>query len=66
METKQIVDSILENVRAEITAFVENEPKIQCPVEYELKVIEIAKLFSKNLILTSQGKIPGSRNLKKK
>ena len=66
METKQIVDSILENVRAEITQFVEKEPTIQCPIEYELRVLELARIFSRKLILETQGKIPKSRNSKKK
>lgn len=66
METKQIVDSILENVRAEITQFVEKEPTIKCPIEYELKVLELARIFSRTLVLESQGELPKSRNFKKK
>ncbi len=63
MEIKKIVDSILENVRGEITQFVEKEPTIICPIEYELTVLEITKTFARQLISESQGKIPKSGNL---
>lgn len=66
METKTVVDSILETVRAEISHFIEQEPDIQCPVEYEMRVLEISRTMSKNLILGAQGKLPKSRNSKKK
>ncbi len=66
METQQVVDSILETVRAEITTFIEEESQIKCPIEYETRVIQIARAFSMNLISQSQGKLPKSRNGKKK
>lgn len=66
METKQLVDTILETVRAEMTAFIDHESKIKCPVEYETRVIEIARTLSRSLIQGSQGKLPKSRNGKKK
>ena len=66
METKQLVDAILETVRAEMTTFIEEESDIKCPVEYETRVIEIARTMSRNLIAVSQGTLPKSRNGKKK
>ncbi len=66
MENKQIVESILETVKEEIAQFVEHESEIKCPVAYETRVWEIARTISKNLILGTQGKLPKSRNLKKK
>ena len=66
MEKQQIVDSILETVRSEVLDFVEHESSITCPIEYELRVIEIARTMAKNLILGSQGSLPRSRNSKKK
>lgn len=66
METKQLVDAILETVRAEMTTFIEDESEIKCPVEYETRVIEIARTMSRNLIAGSQGTLPKSRNGKKK
>jgi len=66
METKQLVETILETVRVEMTTFIEEESEIKCPVEYETRVIEIARMLSKNLIIGSQGKLPKSRNGKKK
>jgi len=66
METNQIVDSILETVRDEMTTFVDQESSIKCPIEYETRVIEIARLMSLRLIQGAQGKLPKSRNGKKK
>lgn len=66
MDTKALVDSILETVRADISEFVEQEPDIECPIEYELRVLEIGRKVSRNLILISQSKMPKSRNSKKK
>lgn len=66
METKQTVDSILETVRTEISQFVEQEPSITCPIEYEKRLIEIARNFAKTLLLGTQGELPKSRNFKKK
>ena len=67
METKeQILESILRNVRTEVSQFLEIESKITCPIEYELKLIEASRNFARTIIEKSQGKIPKSRNLKKK
>lgn len=66
METKQLVDSILETVRTEITDFVNQESEIRCPIEYELRLIEIGRLMSRNLLIEAQGRLPKSRNSKKK
>ena len=66
MENKQLVDSILETVRAEISDFVDQESDIKCPIEYETRLIEIARSFARNLLLGTQGHLPKSRNSKKK
>lgn len=66
METKKIVNSILENVRGEITQSVKVKPTITSPIEYELTFLEIAKTFVMLLISKSEGKIPKSRNLIKR
>ena len=66
MESDQIVDSILETVRTEMMELVESESTIKCSIEYELKVLEIARTVAKNLVLGSQRGVPKSRNTKKK
>ena len=66
METKQIVENILETVRAEISEFVEQESSIECPIEYEKRLLSIAQNVAKNLLLGTQGELPKSRNTKKK
>ena len=60
METNKIVDSILETVKEEITLFVEQESSINCPIEYETRVINIARMMSQRLIQGAQGKVPKS------
>lgn len=66
MEHQDIVESILKTVKSEVSVFVGEESSIQCPIEYESRVIEIARKFSQGLILGTQGKLPKSRNAKKK
>ncbi len=64
-QKKQIVDSILETVRKEMSVFIEEESDIRCPIEYELRVTKIAQNFARSLITGAQGKLPKSRNAKK-
>lgn len=66
METKNLVDSILETVKSEITDFVEQESSITCPIEYETRLLDIARNVAKNILLGTQGTLPRSRNSKKK
>lgn len=67
MDTKdQILEAILSNVRAEVSLFLEEETKITCPIEYEQKLIEMSRNFARTVIEKGQGKMPKSRNLKKK
>lgn len=67
MENKQaIVDSILETVREEVTEFVEQESKIKCPIDYEKRVLDIARRLAHGLVSGTQGPLPKSRNSKKK
>ena len=63
---KQIADSILEAVRQEVTEFLEVEDQITSSLEYEDKVLTIARKFARELVVKSAGKIPKSRNAKKK
>ncbi len=53
-------------MREELTQFVEQESKITSSLEYEERVAELSRKFASGLITNSQGKMPGSRNLKKK
>ena len=41
METRQIVDSILEAVREEVTQFVETHDQITSSLEYEERLLDI-------------------------
>jgi len=67
MEDKQqLVDSILEAVREEVMHFVEEEGAIESSVEYEEKVLELCRQFGRSVITGTSGKMPKSRNSKKK
>ncbi len=67
MESKQqLVDSILESVRKEVSEFVAVEGSITSSIEYEEKVLEVARKFAKELVLGTSGELPQSRNAKKK
>lgn len=64
-KSKEIVDSILESMRAELTQFVDEESQIKSSLEYEERVLELSRKFAAGLITKSQGKMPKSRNSKK-
>lgn len=66
MDKQQLVDSILETVREELNEFVEQESKITSSIEYEERVISIARKFAQGIIQGTQGELPKSRNSKKK
>jgi hypothetical protein len=65
METKKIVDSILESMREELTQFVASQGEITSSLEYEERVVELSRQFGAGIISKSMGKLPKSRNLKK-
>ena len=65
MKTKQIVDSILESMRVELTQFVEAQDKITSSLEYEDQVIGLSRQFGAEIISKSMGNMPKSRNSKK-
>ena len=62
MESKEKVDRILESLRAEVTAFVEQESEIKTSLEYEERVLELSRQFAKGLI----GESPAGSSLPKK
>lgn len=65
MKNKEIVDSILESMRSELSAFVDQQGEISSSVEYEERVLALSRKFANDVILKSQGKLPKSRNSKK-
>ena len=66
MKDKQITELILDAMRKEVEEFIHKESEITDPVEYEEKVLALSRKFAKELIGKSQGKLPKSRNSKKK
>jgi len=66
MKDKQIASSILDALREEVEEFVKKESEITDSIEYEEKVLALSRKFAKELISQSHGKLPKSRNSKKK
>ena len=66
METKQIVTSILRTIEQELTDFINEQSQIDCPIEYEKRVISLARSYGQKVLQGSSGELPKSRNGKKK
>lgn len=61
-----LTEEILASVREEVNDFLATEGQITSSLEYEDKVLEIARKFAANLIAGGQGQMPQDRNAKKK
>lgn len=66
MGNRQIVDTILRSVEKELNLFIEQEGEITCPIEYEKRVISLARQFGQSILKESRGTLPKSRNSKKR
>lgn len=66
MKEAQIVESILSSMREDIALFVSEAGSIESSREYEDRVLALSKQFGQSLISESMGKMPKSRNSKKK
>ncbi|TXF89269.1 hypothetical protein FUA23_10990 [Neolewinella aurantiaca] len=61
-----LTDELLESMREEVNQFFATHEKIPTSIEYEEKVLEIARKFAAGLISGGLGKLPKDRNAKKK
>lgn len=66
MDKTEKIQSILKAVEQEVNQWVNEEENIRDPILYEQKLLEMAFNFGKTLMLSSQGKVPKDRNVKKK
>lgn len=66
MNEKQLTDLILESMREEVSEFVKTHGEITSSTEYEERVLALSRKFARGLIGHSAGKLPKSRNSKKK
>ncbi|MEL7247990.1 MAG: hypothetical protein AAFO03_06215 [Bacteroidota bacterium] len=62
----ELTDEILESMRKEVNDFFATHEQIPSSIEYEEKVLEIARKFAANLISGGVGQLPKDRNAKKK
>ena len=65
MDTQSRIDSILSVMRTKLEAYMEEESTITDPIEYEDKLLAIGQQFSIEVLESSLGRIPKSRNQKK-
>ena len=66
MEKEKLIQSILRNTEKELRLFFNEESNITCPVEYEKRVIKMARNHGQDIISFSRGSMPESRNSKKR
>ena len=64
MEKQKIADTILRMIEDDLIQFIDSEGKIDCPIEYENRVLELAYEFGRAVIKGTSGKIPKDRNKK--
>ena len=65
METKQIVNWILESIRSELTQFVVAQGKITPSLEYEERIVGFSKQFGAGVISKSRATAQGPQFKKK-
>lgn len=66
MDKIAIKESILRIIDQEVDTWLEEEPKIKDPFEYEKQLFERAMRIGKVILEQGQGKVSKDRNLKKK
>ena len=66
MKKEEIKQNILRLMSQEVDQWLEIQDKIEDGYEYEEKFLEASRKMSALLLTRSMGKIPGSRNQKKK
>lgn len=64
--SQALTDEVLEAMREEVNAFYATHDQITSSIEYEEKVLEVARKFASGLISAGAGKAPKDRNAKKK
>lgn len=65
-KTHPLTNEILESMREEVNKFLSTQDQITSSVEYEEKVLDLARKFAAGLISGGSGKLPKDRNAKKK
>lgn len=65
MEKQARIDSILRKMRTHLDTYLDEEPLVTDPIEYENKLLSLGDQFSREVLLESRGTMPKSRNQKK-
>lgn len=66
MSDQERIDAILSKMRTKLETHIKEESEITDPIEYEDHLIEIGRKMSLEVLKSGLGKMPKSRNGKKK
>jgi|APDOM4702015118_1054815.scaffolds.fasta_scaffold643635_1 uncharacterized spore protein YtfJ len=66
MDNEKKIQSILKTVEGELKVWLQDEPMIKDPIEYEKRLLQMALRFGQNVMQEGNGKKPKDRNAKKK
>lgn len=66
MEKQARIDSILRMIESQLHTYIDEQEKTTDPIEYEDRLLELGNQVMKDVLRESCGKIPASRNGKKK
>jgi hypothetical protein len=65
MENQDRIDSILRMMKTKLESYVEQESNVSDPIEYEDRLLKMGHDFAFEILRSSHGKLPKSRNQKK-
>lgn len=65
MEDQKRIDAILRMMRTKLETYVEQESNVTDPIEYEDRLLKMGNDFALEILRSSRGKLPKSRNQKK-
>lgn len=66
MEKQSRVDSILRMIETKLHTYLDEQEKTTDPLEYEDRLLELGNQLMLDVLKESCGKVPASRNSKKK
>jgi len=66
MDNEKKIQSILKTVEGELKVWLQEEPMIKDPIEYEKRLLQMALRFGKNVMQEGSGTHSKDRNAKKK
>jgi len=66
MEKQARIDSILRMIESKLHTYIDEQSETTDPIEYEDRLLELGNQVMLEVLKESRGKVPASRNGKKK